>query len=231
MGLFNTFRSIAPGIVLLSLLVSAIVLIAWVSAAGTSNTYEGYLGDTIDLHGVSYKGDQVYLFFTGPGLPDNGVTLEDPSLRADQGHFTIVGLDSNQQWAMTWDTFRIENQISPGTYTVYVVTSPVDKSGLAGASYQTLTVDLKNPESPGYSSSAGTEYTLNPEKFTRDSETPVPPTTTIAPVRTPPTVVPVTPSTTLSASTTTTTQKSALFPFQSLLGVTCALVAFLYRKS
>ncbi|MFA6225524.1 MAG: hypothetical protein WC620_04930 [Methanoregula sp.] len=57
------------------------------SGANTSDTYVGELGDTINLHGYSFVGDQVSLFFTGPNLPENGVSLTDPTQRADQGSF------------------------------------------------------------------------------------------------------------------------------------------------
>ncbi len=229
MRLLNTIQGIAPGILILSVLLAAALPVAWVSAGSTSDTYEGYLGDTIDLHGVSYTGDQVYLFFTGPGLPDNGVTLTDPSQRADQGHFTIVGLDSNQQWAFKWDTFRIKHRIDPGPYTVYVVTAPVDKANLAGTSYETLKVDLKNPDSPEYSSPAGASYTLNPEKLTGDSVTTAPPTTTTTPTpaTTPPTTIATT-SPTLPVSTPT--PRSASFPLLAFAGVTCAVMVYLQRK-
>ena len=70
---------------------------------------------------------------TGPGLPENGVTLTDVTQRADQGQFTVVDVGSNQQWTMTWDTARLQSQIDPGTYTVYVVNAPVDKSQLPRA--------------------------------------------------------------------------------------------------
>jgi hypothetical protein len=63
----------------------------------TSDLSGGYLGDTINLHGVSCIESQIFLFFTGPNLPTNWVTLRDPSLRSDHGHFTIVNEDSDQQ--------------------------------------------------------------------------------------------------------------------------------------
>jgi hypothetical protein len=92
--------------------------------------YTGYLGDVIDLHGYSYRGGDVYLFMTGPGLPANGVTLTDVNQRADQGHFTMIDVDSDYQWYFKWDTSRIWNEIDPGTYLVYVSTEPVDYSSL-----------------------------------------------------------------------------------------------------
>ena len=109
-----------------------------------NQTFEGYLGRTIDLSGVSYNSKEVYLFMTGPGLPDDGVTLTDTTKLASQGQFTMIDVDSSQQWSMKWDTSRIENNIDPGTYTVYVVNAPVDKSNLAGHSYQALIVYLKD---------------------------------------------------------------------------------------
>lgn len=124
--------------------------------------YTGYLGDVIDLHGYSYRGGEVYLFMTGPGLPANGVTLTDVTQRADQGHFTMIDVDSDYQWYFKWDTSRIWNEIDPGTYLVYVTTEPVDYSNLGGSStYQTLSVYLKDAgQNTGISS--GGSYTLRP---------------------------------------------------------------------
>jgi hypothetical protein len=91
------------------------------------------------------------------------VTLTDVNQRADQGQFTIVDLDSSQQWAMRWDTSRIWNEIDPGTYLVYVTTEPVDYSNLGGSdSYKTLSVYLKDPGTRTGSSS--TSYALHPEE-------------------------------------------------------------------
>lgn len=137
---------------------------------------------------------------TGPGLPANGVTLYDTTLRADQGHFTIVGLDSDQTWSIKWDTNRIYNQIKPGgTYNVYVSTTPTDLSGLSGG-YKMLTVYIKDPgQRNGVSISAQGAYTLNPENHI---STAIPTTVIITTVATPsPNITTVTtpqPSTPLS---------------------------------
>lgn len=150
----------AKGIIVVLCCFLSGAIITGVEAADA--TYEGYLGDTIDLHGVSYSGTSVYLFMTGPNLPANGVTLTDVTQRADQGYFTIVDLDSSQHWSMKWNTARIENEIDPGTYTVYVVTEPLDKSQLAGNNYQTLSVYLK--DSGPDTGTALVSYTMNPER-------------------------------------------------------------------
>jgi hypothetical protein len=135
------------------------------SATGADVSIEGVMGETITLHGVSYVGDSVYLFLTGPGLPENGVTLTDTSQRADQGHFTVVGVDDNQEWSYTWKTSRIDPQIDPGTYIVYVTNEPADLSHLGGtSSYKTLSVFLKDSGASKVSIDAGKSYTLNPEE-------------------------------------------------------------------
>ncbi len=125
------------------------------TASAADAYYDGNLGDTIDLHGVSYTGTQVYLFMTGPNLPANGVTLTDITQRADQGHFTTIDLNSNQEWSFKWDTARIQQLIDPGTYTVYITTEPEDLSHLGGTStYKTLSVYLQDAGIPQGSSEA-----------------------------------------------------------------------------
>jgi hypothetical protein len=227
---FNKFRSCA-----LIFCLCAGVLVIGVSGYGYSTDYEGYLGETIALHGVSYNSDEVYLFMTGPGLPENGVTLTDTSMRADQGHFTVIGVDSSQEWAFRWDTSRIENYnnngngIEPGTYTVYVVNAPVDKSGLAGHSYQTLSVYLQDSSLSKDRVSVGTSYTLHPGRMTDDTVAATTVTTAL-PTSPPATVVPDTTVTT-AVPTSTPTRKSAALPFAAILGITIAgCICILSRK-
>jgi len=173
-----------------------------VSAADAN--IEAELGDTLNLHGVSYTSSSVYLFMTGPGLPENGVTLTDVTQRADRGKFTQIDLDSKQEWAYRWNTARIENEINEGTYLVYVTTEPVDKAHLGGSSsYKTLEVFFKKSTTSRVSIGSGTSYTLNPEMHSSD---PVPslvitsPTPTSTPIPTLPTAAPATPLPTTKAS-------------------------------
>jgi len=182
--------------------------ISAVSAADSS--YEGYLGDTIILQGDSYRGNQVFLFMTGPGLPENGVTLTDVTQRADQGHFTILDLDSNQQYFFKWNTQRIHNEIDPGTYTVYVVNEPVDKAHLGStSSYQTLSVYLK--DSGESQVSVGTSYTLNPEKHISTIIQTQAPDTTATTVAVQEPAAPVTPQSTTILSSPSATRAASSF--------------------
>jgi hypothetical protein len=137
------------------------------TAAGADVSIDGYLGETITLHGVSYVGGNVYLFLTGPNLPANGVTLTDISQRADQGQFTVVPVDSNQEWSYKWQTSRIEPDLDPGTYIVYVTNEQADLSHLGGtSSFKTLSVFLKDPGTSKVSVKSGNSYTLRPESHT-----------------------------------------------------------------
>ena len=104
-----------------------------------------YLGDTIPLSGNSYGSQTVYLFLTGPNLPVNGVALNNVNARADEGHFTQVSVDSNDHWTYKWGTNALGGSLDAGTYTVWVVNGPNDRSHLSEADYKTISVTLGIP--------------------------------------------------------------------------------------
>jgi hypothetical protein len=195
--------------------------------AGADEYITANLGDGIQLHGSSYKSDQVYLFLTGPGHPANGVTLTDTSQRADQGHFTIAGVDSNQRWSLHWNTARIRPNIDLGTYWVYVTTEPVDYAHLGGtSSYQVLEVYFTDYATERVSISSGA-YSLNPEKNAEMVTITVPITTTLPESRslanvtvaltTAPTTVPVIPSSATPTHKAGSTSCLALLPLSALM--------------
>ena len=103
------------------------------------------LGDTITLSGYSSGSSDVYLFLTGPNLPVNGVALNDISRRADKGGFTRVSVNGDGRWTYAWHTGSLNGRLDEGTYTVWVVDTPSDRSQLAYADYQTLSVTLTRP--------------------------------------------------------------------------------------
>jgi hypothetical protein len=163
MQYFALIRSrVVAGIIVVLICFSCGLIIP--AAAGADIEIEGYLGETFTLHGVSYVGNSVYLFLTGPGLPVNGVTLTDISQRADQGDFTVVNVDDNQEWTYIWKTSRIDSEIDEGTYTVYVTNEPKDLSQLDDeSSYKTYSFFLKDSGVSKVSISAQHVYTRNPE--------------------------------------------------------------------
>lgn len=166
------------GIAVVLISLSCISLVQVASAADIE--MEGYLGDTFSLGGFSYVGDSVYLFMTGPGLPANGVTLADTTLRADQGHFTVVDVDENQSWSYSWRTSRIQSQIDDGTYIVYVTNRPEDLSHLGETShYKTLSFFLKDSGVSKVSIEAAHVYTRTPKEPVSISPPPESPITKI----------------------------------------------------
>jgi hypothetical protein len=100
------------------------------------------MGEIIPLQGYSYGSSTVYLFLTGPNLPVNGVALDNINARADEGHFTLVDVDSNDHWVYKWGTTSIGGRLDDGTYTIWVVNGPNDRSHLSRADYSTITVNL-----------------------------------------------------------------------------------------
>jgi hypothetical protein len=103
------------------------------------------LGDDVTIAGYSAAGPYVYLFLTGPNLPVNGVALNDITKRADQGGFTLVSVDGDDHWTYTWHTGSVGGRLDEGTYTVWVVDGPNDRSRLAEADFQTIAVTLGEP--------------------------------------------------------------------------------------
>jgi hypothetical protein len=87
----------------------------------------------------------VYLFLTGPNLPVNGVALNNITARADKGHFTEVSVDSDDHGEYQWGTKAIGGRLDAGTYTVWVVNRPLDRSQLAKADYSTISIRLGIP--------------------------------------------------------------------------------------
>jgi hypothetical protein len=117
----------------------------FLSGGAVASGIQAALGDEIGIEGYSSSGPYVYLFLTGPNLPVNGVALHDISKRADQGGFTKVSVDGDDHWEYTWYTGSIGGRLDEGTYTVWVVSGPNDRSRLATADYRTLAVTLKKP--------------------------------------------------------------------------------------
>jgi hypothetical protein len=134
--------------ILYAVRLAGIILIGCLLLAGgatASGIIQAYSGETIPLQGYSYGSSTVWLFLTGPNLPANGVALDDINARADQGHFTKVNVDSNDHWTYKWNTNSIGGRLDTGTYTIWVVSGPNDRSRLSGVDYSTIPVTLGSP--------------------------------------------------------------------------------------
>ncbi len=124
------------------LALACLLIITSVSAAPG---IQASFGDIIPLSGYSYSSQTVYLYLTGPNLPVNGVALNDISKRAEDGGFTQVQVDSNDRWSYKWGTGSIGGRLDEGTYTIWVVSGPNDRSHLSQADYSTISVTLGKP--------------------------------------------------------------------------------------
>jgi hypothetical protein len=127
----------------ITVLIAAMLFLAGCAAA--SSGIQTAMGDDVTISGYATSGPYVYLFLTGPNLPENGVALHDISRRADQGWFTKVSVDGDDRWTYTWHTGSIGGKLDEGTYTVWVVSDPADRSRLAFADYRTISVTLGKP--------------------------------------------------------------------------------------
>ncbi len=148
----------------LSLLVIATALMAAVAmpaAAATvitisASPQQAHIGDIVTLNGniSGITTIAVYLFVIGPDLDTRGVTLDNLNIPAGRGLFTTAPVQlSDGSWTYTWDTSVILGDMKPGNYTVYVVSSPLDRlryvrEDFATAEIEFLPSDKPSPEIP-----------------------------------------------------------------------------------
>ncbi|PWR73663.1 PGF-CTERM sorting domain-containing protein [Methanospirillum stamsii] len=105
-----------------------------------------YLGEEVKLSGTNSETDLTYLFITGPNLPTNGGMLKSPrkEVNNDQAaSFDQADVQDDDNYEFKWQTANLE--IDAGTYTVYAVSAPRDKSHLADAQYDTVSLVIKKP--------------------------------------------------------------------------------------
>jgi hypothetical protein len=142
---------------LLLFILAAALLCAVVPVAGavtlTLNASENraHIGDTITLSGsvTGIKTIAVYLFVIGPDLDNRGVTLDNLNIPAGHGLFTTAPVHlENGTWTYTWDTAVILGNLKPGTYTIYVVSSPVDRLRFVRGEYTTTEIEFLPSEIP-----------------------------------------------------------------------------------
>jgi hypothetical protein len=127
---------------ILLLLIAVLFLAGTASGAGI----QAVSGETVPLSGYSPTSTQVYLFLTGPNLPVNGVPLNDITKQADEGYFTVVQVNGeDDSWSYKWHTSSVNGHLDDGTYTVWVVNGPNDRSSLQNAEYGTISVTLGRP--------------------------------------------------------------------------------------
>ncbi|MFA6225987.1 MAG: hypothetical protein WC620_07410 [Methanoregula sp.] len=138
-------------------ILAAVMLCALVPVAGAvsltlnASENEAHIGDAITLIGTvtGIKTIAVYLFVTGPDLDNRGVTLDNLDIPAGRRLFTTAPVHlENGTWSYTWDTTVILGNLKPGTYTIYVVDSPVDRLRFVKGDYTSTEIEFLPSEIP-----------------------------------------------------------------------------------
>jgi hypothetical protein len=130
-------------------------LIAPVGAATiltiSASPQQAHIGDVITINGTvsGIATIAVYLFVTGPDLDTRGVTLDNLNIPAGRGLFTTAPVRlSDGSWTYTWDTSVILGTMTPGKYTIYVVSSPVDRLRNVRGDMATVEVEFLASDKP-----------------------------------------------------------------------------------
>jgi hypothetical protein len=126
-------------------LVVLIAVLALFSGAIAAGQTQASMGNVVTLSGYSYAGDTVYLFLTGPNLPQNGVALDNINRPADNGGATRIEVDADGYWVYEWNTGASGGKLDAGSYTVWVADGPADLSHLSTVAYKTISVSLSVP--------------------------------------------------------------------------------------
>ncbi|MDD1664158.1 MAG: PEGA domain-containing protein [Methanomicrobiales archaeon] len=105
-------------------------------------------GEDIPLGGAAPGSDTVYLFLTGPNLPDGGISLAGgtPVTTGVPASFTRVVVQTDDTWSYTWRTGSTGRILDPGTYTIYAVNQPLSRRDLDDSAYSTRAVIFGSPE-------------------------------------------------------------------------------------
>jgi hypothetical protein len=140
------------------LLITAALLGLLIAPAGAATTLtisaspqQAHIGDVITINGTvsGIATIAVYLFVTGPDLDTRGVTLDNLNIPAGRGLFTTAPVRLNDgSWTYTWDTSVILGTMTPGKYTIYVVSSPVDRLRNVREDMATVDVEFLAPDKP-----------------------------------------------------------------------------------
>jgi len=124
-------------------LILTLVVIPLCCAAAPIHTV---FGEDIPLGGTAPGSDFIYLFLTGPNLPDGGISLAGgtPVTTGVPASFTRVEV-TGDTWAYTWRTRSIGRILDGGTYTIYAVNEPLSRPDLDDATYITQAVTFGQP--------------------------------------------------------------------------------------
>jgi len=124
----------------------------------SASPHQAHIGDVVIFNGTvsGITTIAVYLFVIGPDLDTRGVTLDNLNIPAGRGLFTTAPVQlSDGSWTYTWDTSVILGEMKPGNYTVYVVSSPLDRSRYVREDFATAGVEFFASDKPAAETPTG----------------------------------------------------------------------------
>jgi hypothetical protein len=141
----ETARKSSPMAPVRTILIALLVCTVLVPAADAALSVA--LGDEVVLTGTNPGGQTLYLFLTGPNLPQEGARLEDasPVITGSSSSFTRAEVLADGTWRYKWDTKGVSGIIDTGSYILFAVTEPAGRQDLSGKEYTSLGVTLRKP--------------------------------------------------------------------------------------
>jgi hypothetical protein len=134
-----------PSIGLL-ILIPVLILVSLVAPA-TAAPINAVFGEDIPLGGMAPGSTFIYLFLTGPNLPNGGISLAGgtPVTTGVPASFTRVVVQTDDTWSYTWRTGSTGRILDQGTYTIYAVDEPLSRPDLDDAVFTTQAVIFGQP--------------------------------------------------------------------------------------
>lgn len=123
-----------------------LVVVSLIGSVGIAPIHTVF-GEDIPLHGTAPGSDFIYLFLTGPNLPDGGISLAGatPVTTGVAASFTRVEVLTDGTWVYIWRTGSMGRILDPGTYTIYAVDEPLSRPDLDDAVYTPRAVIFGSP--------------------------------------------------------------------------------------
>lgn len=128
-----------------------LLLILFTAGYASAESRNGTIGDVIPLSGTAPGVDVIYLFMTGPGVPQYGSRMDSsvsPVITGDPDTFTQVPVEGDR-WNYSWQTGRVSGGLAPGLYTVYASTAPAAADALSGIPYSSTEIFLSQSVTTG----------------------------------------------------------------------------------
>ncbi|UUX93403.1 hypothetical protein [Methanoplanus endosymbiosus] len=146
----------------LLLAVSPVLAQATDSMTIESSQESAQIGDIVKFKGKAGAGMNtapVYLFITGPDLPESGTTLEGDVRHARIPHHQIYS--GGAEWDYSWDTGLVVGGLDEGIYKIHVTTLSDNEKALSSGNYAVTEIEITDPKGEKKESPSGIIYIIS----------------------------------------------------------------------